>query len=95
MYNIKDKKQINLKKGEIAITLDLGVGAYNPDESSSRGLITDRAICWKPWLKFENTWYPIIIAWKYNSLEDIAAYFERDCCTEEMFLEKNFEHIFD
>ena len=94
MYNIKDKKSIELKKGKTAITLDLGVDAYNPDESRFRGLVTDKAISCKSWLKFENTWYLIKNAWKYSSLEDIAAYFKKDCYTEEMFLEKIFEHIF-
>lgn len=93
MYTIKNSKPITLKKGKTEIVLDLGIGAWNPDESKLRNLIKANAILAKPWLKFENKWYFITIAWKYNSLEDIAAYFKKDCYSEEIFLEKIMEHI--
>ena len=93
MYSIKNSKPIEIKKGTTTIILDLGVGAYNPDESKLRNLITDNAINCKPWIKFEDKWYFITIAYKYNSLEDIASYFKRNCYSEEMFLERIIEHI--
>lgn len=93
MYNIKDSKPITLTKGKTTITLDLGIKEYNPDETKLRKLTTNTIFTCKPWLKFEDKWYLIAYAWRYNSLEDIAAYFKKDCYTEEMFLEKIIEHI--
>lgn len=92
MYSVKDSKPIKLKKGKTSIILDLGIGAYNPDETKNKSL-SKQFSYGKPWLKFEDKWYLITIAWKYNSLEDIATYFKTDCYNEEMFLEKIMEHI--
>lgn len=86
----KYENPITIKKGKTKITLALGIGCYNPDESKD---IQVPLVIYKPWLKYENHWYFIKNSWKYNSLSDIANYFNNNKYSEEIFLECIFEHI--
>lgn len=86
----KNENPIKIKKGKIEITLALGIGSYNPDESKN---IKTPVSLYKPWLKYENHWYFIKNYSRYNSLSDIAANFNNHKYSEEIFLECIFEHI--
>lgn len=79
-----------IEKGGTKITLALGIGAYNPDESKN---INVSIPIYKPWLKYENTWYFVKNAWRYSNLTTLADYFKHHRYSEEIFLQCILEHI--
>ena len=95
MYNFNDPKNkpIVITKKKITIELSVGIGAYNPDETRAKPKLIEYYHNGNAWLKYDSHWYLIKYSNKFNNLQDIKSYFDKNCYTEEQFLEKILDLI--